>query len=122
LSAKVEDLKTVPEQPVGTNGEITSATEAANRALDEALNPGHSLSGPSTQVNDLSSMVRKKKKVAAEPEAVAAGNGTHLEPGVKSTGKRKAEDEDMADGATTPVEKKAKLAEEEEPASAPATN
>ncbi len=87
----------MPEQPVNPEGEIESATDAANRALDEALNPGYSLSGPPRQVNDLSAMVRKKKKPAApEPET----------EGSKASGKRKAGDEVEMDGATTPPEKK----------------
>jgi len=121
LTAKVEDMKTVPEKPVGVDGEGTSATDAANQALDEALNPGFSLAGPSTQVNDLSLMVKKKKKAPAATNG-AETNGTsgttHLDTGDKTNGKRKAEDDAME--VTTPVEKKVKLADEETSATAAA--
>ncbi|KAG9050415.1 hypothetical protein FS837_005488 [Tulasnella sp. UAMH 9824] len=121
LAAKVEDLKTAPEQPVGENGRVTSVTEAANKALDEALNPGYSLAGPSNTVNDLSGMVKKKKKApgaenSENPSANDTGTSTPatLDISGKSTGKRKADDEEMASGGNTPVEKKVKLAEDAE--------
>lgn len=64
-------------------------------------------------------MVKKKKKApAAETSENPSANGTGtstpatLDVSGKATGKRKAEDEEMADGATTPVEKKVKLAED----------
>ncbi|KAG8922617.1 hypothetical protein FRC02_011737 [Tulasnella sp. 418] len=103
LSTKVEDLKAAPEQPAATvSGE--SAQDAANRALDEVLNPGQSLAGSAGAVHDLSGMVKKKKKPAqsAQPSESTPVNGS---------GKRKAEDE-MEDGSTTPVDKRVKLDEE----------
>ncbi|KAG9013745.1 hypothetical protein FRB90_005750 [Tulasnella sp. 427] len=121
LAAKVEDLRSAPEQPIGESGQVASVTEAANRALDEALNPGYSLAGPSGAVNDLSGMIKKKKKApAAESAQSSSAPGTGAStPGTldisgKSSGKRKAEDEEMADGATTPVEKRVKLTEDAE--------
>lgn len=116
--AQVEDLKTIPEQVANGSGE--SAMDAANRALDEALNPGLSAVGPSAPVNDLSGMVRKKKKPAVStPETVSAPNGT-LEVDTKPNGKRKAEEDAMEVGGTTPVEKKAKLEEDAPAAETPA--
>lgn len=62
-------------------------------------------------------MVKKKKKApAAEASGSGSGTPTTLDVSGKSTGKRKADDEEMADGATTPVEKKVKLAEDAESA------
>ncbi|KAG8904937.1 hypothetical protein FRB99_000991 [Tulasnella sp. 403] len=66
LDAKVEDLKTVPDEQAAP---ITSATAAANQALDEALNPGFSLAGSSTQVNDLPSDFGYQRKDHREAES-----------------------------------------------------
>lgn len=88
----------------------------AAKALDNELNagapaaPAAAAVATTTQVNDLTSMVKKKKKPVAE-------NQTHGEPTVTSAvtnggSKRKAEDEPSA----SPSEKKARL-EEEAPAS-----
>ncbi|KAH9933512.1 uncharacterized protein B0H18DRAFT_1115498 [Fomitopsis serialis] len=85
LALKVEELKTSPEQTA------ESAPAMVERALDHELNTGKQPSAPVPQpVNDLTSMVKKKKK---DPEA----NGT---------AKRKAEEEPPA---STPSEKKAKV-------------
>lgn len=66
-------------------------------------------------------MVKKKKKApGAENSENPSANGTGtstpatLDVSGKSTGKRKAEDEEMASGGNTPVEKKVKLAEDAE--------
>ena len=79
----------------------TSAPELAEKALDQELNGASASSAAPAQVNDLSGMVKKKKKPAAEPAPA-------VEPVPNSTGgeKRKADD----DAATTP-EKKARLEE-----------
>ncbi|KAI0046489.1 hypothetical protein FA95DRAFT_1542504 [Auriscalpium vulgare] len=84
LALKVDELKTSPNQEQGG-----SAPELAARALDRELKSSSSAQLP---VNDLTGMVKKKKK--AVPEA----NGAE---------KRKAED----DGTHSPPEKKAKLEE-----------
>lgn len=105
----MDDLKTVPEQ-AGSSGDVAaSAPDAANQALDDALNPSAHIT---TQVvNDLSSMVKKKKK-PTDSEAAPATNGITLETNGASAGsKRKADEEVMDDSATTPTEKKAKLAD-----------
>ncbi|KAI0070803.1 hypothetical protein K474DRAFT_1669694 [Panus rudis PR-1116 ss-1] len=97
LAAKVEELKTIPNEPK------ESAPELAAKALDAELNAGPSSSSASapTQVNDLTSIVKKKKKAPApEPETNGAAS--------ISSGKRKAED----DGSESPSEKKAKLESE----------
>ncbi|KAH8103867.1 hypothetical protein BXZ70DRAFT_1005429 [Cristinia sonorae] len=88
LALKVEELKTVP------NESGASAPEIAAKALDEELNAPTMVAGAgsgSTEVRDLTSMVKKKKKApAAEPST--------------SVSKRKAEDE-----AQSPSDKKARL-------------
>ncbi|KAG6333525.1 hypothetical protein ID866_5561 [Astraeus odoratus] len=82
LAAKVEELKTTPSEPT------ESAPALVARALDEELNARSiAVPGQLPVVNDLTSMVKKKKKTV-DPE---------------STTKRKADDEDT----TRP--KKAKL-------------
>lgn len=93
LALKVEELKTVPVEP------SESAPDMVAKALDKELNaaPSSSKSSAPAPVNDLTSMVKKKKKA---PEASEA-NGT------TSSGKRKAEDE----GSASPSEKKVKLDE-----------
>ncbi|KAG6813863.1 hypothetical protein H0H92_006270 [Tricholoma furcatifolium] len=68
LALKVEELKTSPNQSDGP----ASAPEMAARALDKELNAGSSLTSTATVVNDLTSMVKKKKpteKRKAEPDA-----------------------------------------------------
>lgn len=76
-----------------------SAPELAQRALDRELNsaPGEARQRPDLPVNDLTSMVVKKKKKApvAVPEASGAAE------------KRKADDGE----AQTPQDKKARLEE-----------
>jgi HAT1-interacting factor 1 len=82
-----------------TTTATTSAPELAARELDQALNAPSSalvsITGPNAPVNDLTGMVKKKKKVADNP-AIANGNS-----------KRKAED----DGDSA-AEKKQKLEDE----------
>jgi HAT1-interacting factor 1 len=83
----VEELKTTPNdiQP-------TSAPALAAQALDQELNSGILSSKiPQAAINDLTSMVVKKKKKPATDDG---------------TGKRKAVDEQ---GASTPPDKKARL-------------
>ncbi|KAH9951161.1 hypothetical protein B0H21DRAFT_776245 [Amylocystis lapponica] len=84
LKVRVEELKS-PDKP------DESAPALAAKALDSELNASSASTGapPQTMVNDLTGIVKKKKKA---PEA----NGT---------GKRKAEDEDMVPSSS---EKKAK--------------
>ncbi|THH27802.1 hypothetical protein EUX98_g6399 [Antrodiella citrinella] len=87
LALKVEELKTVPNEPA------SSAPELAAKALDQELN-GPAASGPSgqTEVRDLTSIVKKKKKAPPiEPAAPAP--------------KRKAEDESL----DSPSDKKARV-------------
>jgi HAT1-interacting factor 1 len=80
----VEELKTTPNEPTA------SAPALVAKALDQELNAGSSGSAPAA-VNDLTSMVVKKKKKV---------------PDTNGTGKRKADDD-----AGSPSEKKAKLEE-----------
>ena len=97
---QVEELKTLPAEPT------ESAPALVAKALDQELGaPGSASAAPAapTQVNDLTSMVKKKKK----PPVDAAAAPTD----VNGTGKRKVEDEHTH----SPTEKKAKL--EETPAS-----
>jgi len=87
LAMKVEELKTTPNEPA------VSAPALVAKALDQELNvatAGSSGSG-STAVNDLTSMVVKKKKKA---------------PDTNGAGKRKADDD-----PGSPSEKRAKLEE-----------
>ncbi|KAI0060735.1 hypothetical protein BV25DRAFT_1917559 [Artomyces pyxidatus] len=93
LALKVEELKMMPNQEQG------SAPDLAARALDHELNAASaSASAPNAlkqlPVNDLTSIVKKKKKAHE----------------VNGAEKRKAED----DGSHTPPEKKAKLQEASE--------
>ena len=91
----------------------TSAPELAEKALDQELNGAGASSAAPAQVNDLSGMVKKKKK-APEANGVATNgtNGTlHVDTPEKTGTKRKADDDAME--VTTPVEKKVKLADEE---------
>jgi HAT1-interacting factor 1 len=78
----VEELKTAPSEPTA------SAPALVAEALDQELNAGSSGSAPAA-VNDLTSMVVKKKKKA---------------PNTNGAGKRKADGD-----AGSPSEKKAKL-------------
>ena len=65
-----------------------------------------------TQVNDLTGMVKKKKKPPVD-ESKANGEPAAAPSDASSAGKRKAEDEPSA----SPSEKKAKLEETDAPAS-----
>jgi len=84
LALKVEELKTTPSEPTA------SAPALAAKALDQELNAGIAGSSRSgSAVNDLTSMVVKKKKKVPEPNVAS---------------KRKADND-----AESPSEKKAKL-------------
>ncbi|KAH7335183.1 hypothetical protein B0J17DRAFT_668979 [Rhizoctonia solani] len=107
LSLKHEDMKTTSEaqNPV-------EETVGVKKALDDWLKPSLpaaevpvQMDGP---VNDLSKLVKKKKKPAASapPEA-----GSETAPNVVVAGKRKVELEEVQDEAS-PVEKKVKLTSE----------
>ena len=78
-----------------------SAPELAQRALDRELNNGAPTVHQDLPVNDLTSMVVKKKKKAPVPEPEASS----------TVEKRKAEDEE----AQTPPDKKARLEESSAP-------
>ncbi|KAG1792615.1 uncharacterized protein HD556DRAFT_1444295 [Suillus plorans] len=89
LALKVEELKTTPSEPT------ESAPAMAAKALDAELNAQSiSVPGQPAVVNDLTSLVVKKKKKAAELEAPA---------------KRRADD---GEGDGSPTAKKAKLEED----------
>ncbi|PPQ62866.1 hypothetical protein CVT24_006264 [Panaeolus cyanescens] len=65
LGLKVEELKTSPNESLGS-----SAPALAAQALDQELNAGSKASSGTSApavVNDLTSVVKKKKKNAAEP-------------------------------------------------------
>jgi HAT1-interacting factor 1 len=83
---QVEELKTSPSESLET-----SAPALAAQALDNELNAGQSSSSlpPQTAINDLTSMVVKKKKV----------------PEDSSAAKRKAD----GDAEASNIEKKARL-------------
>jgi HAT1-interacting factor 1 len=89
LALKVEELKTTPSEPT------ESAPAMAARALDAELNAKPiSVPGQPAVVNDLTSLVVKKKKKAAEVDAPA---------------KRRADD---GEDNGSPTAKKAKLEED----------
>ncbi|KAG1721434.1 uncharacterized protein EDB91DRAFT_1064394 [Suillus paluster] len=89
LALKVEELKTTPSEPT------ESAPAMVARALDAELNAKPvSVPGQPAVVNDLTSLVVKKKKKATEADAPA---------------KRRADD---GDGDASPTAKKAKLEED----------
>ncbi|CAL1715356.1 unnamed protein product [Somion occarium] len=98
LGLKVEELKTVPNEP----GESAPALVA--KALDAELNVASSsvtatVTSMQVQVNDLTAIVKKKKKAPEVPvdgEVIPSG-----------TGKRKAGEE----APSSPSEKKARLGE-----------
>ncbi|OCH84619.1 hypothetical protein OBBRIDRAFT_798927 [Obba rivulosa] len=90
LALKVDELKATPEQPIG------SVTELAAKALDNELNAAPAAGAASatpTAVNDLTGIVKKKKKTTD-------ANGA----------KRKAEEE----SAELPSDKKAKVEDVDE--------
>ncbi|KAL1679705.1 hypothetical protein EV122DRAFT_276874 [Schizophyllum commune] len=106
LGLKVDELKTSPNETL--HG---SAPELAQAALEKELNgaaaPGLSSNMP---VNDLSGMVKKKKRPAAapaEPSASSTPAPADSQPGQSPPGKRKAEDEPSAEEVS--AEKKVKL-------------
>lgn len=96
LALKVEELKTIPNEP------SESAPDMVAKALDKELTTGSAGGAPAApvQVNDLTSMVKKKKKPPVD---------ANVEPPKEVAGatKRKAED----DASESPSEKKAKLEE-----------
>ncbi|VDB99901.1 unnamed protein product [Peniophora sp. CBMAI 1063] len=95
LALKVAELKTSPNEI-----HTTSAPELAEKALDQELNGAGAPATAPAQVNDLSGMVKKKKKPApTEPVTEPVANSSGAE-------KRKADDD-----AGTPPEKKARLEE-----------
>jgi hypothetical protein len=77
---------------------MISAPELVAQALDQELNAGSrsAVNGQSGKVNDLTGMVKKKKKVDTSDATLNTATG----------GKRKADDE-----ATTPTEKRARVEE-----------
>ncbi|GJE90318.1 hypothetical protein PsYK624_064470 [Phanerochaete sordida] len=105
LALKVEELKTLP------NEEGLSAPALAAKALDTELNAGAAAPVPAApaQVNDLTGMVKKKKKPAVQTAEEAAAPAADA----NGSAKRKAEDEAQA----SPSEKKARLEETDAPAS-----
>lgn len=91
---QVEELSQLPNQPQPADeGGSVSAPDLAARALDQELNGASAtLNIPVPgQVNDLTGIVKKKKKA---PAVVS----------VATSGKRKADDE-----GASPTDKKAKL-------------
>lgn len=97
----MDELKSAPNDE--RDGGL-SAPELAQRALDRELNAAAPpVSRPNLPVNDLTSMVVKKKKKAPAPAPEASS----------AAEKRKAEDEE----AQTPQDKKARL---DDKSSAPA--
>jgi HAT1-interacting factor 1 len=96
--AQVDELKVAPNDE--RDGGL-SAPELAQRALDRELNAAPPVR-QDQQVNDLTSMVVKKKKKAPAPAPVAPAEAS----GVAE--KRKAED---GEEAQTPQDKKARLEE-----------
>jgi hypothetical protein len=103
---QIEDLKTVPEQPT---------VSAADRAMEEFLRQATGVgANPSAPVNDLNSLVKKKKKPT--PTATEASTPKEAAETVKAEeveeegkGKRKA-DEEVVEG---PDEKKPKVSTED---------
>lgn len=97
---QVDELKTIPNEP------SESAPALAAKALDQELGASAAVAVPAapTQVNDLTSMVKKKKKPAVEANSEPSAD-------INSATKRKAED----DASSSLSEKKARL--EDAPAS-----
>ncbi|KAH9893305.1 hypothetical protein C8Q73DRAFT_648034 [Cubamyces lactineus] len=94
LALKVEELKSAPNEPTG------SAPELAAKALDAELNSAPAAApAASTEVHDLTGLVKKKKKNVDT-------NGATPTP-TNGAVKRKAED----DGGDAQSDKKAKLEE-----------
>lgn len=100
----MEELKTIPNEP------SMSAPALAAKLQDEELNVASSgaASTAPLPVNDLTSVVKKKKKPVAPDVHSAHANGDTNEAGPT---KRKAEDE----GLHSPTDKKARV-EDEQPA------
>lgn len=98
--SQVEELKTIPNEPT------LSAPALAAKVLDQVLNvQGSAAAGPNTPlpVNDLTSVVKKKKKPVAEADATQASG----EANGASSAKRKADD----DGLDSQIDKKVKVEE-----------
>ncbi|KAH8110982.1 hypothetical protein DFH11DRAFT_706912 [Phellopilus nigrolimitatus] len=95
LALKVDELKTSPNGDPPTN-----APELVAKALDRELNPGSSNPGnpsASVVVNDLTTMVKKKKKPV----------NANVAP--ETNGKRKAEDDTPSDSKKAKVEDSAAI-------------
>ncbi|CAE6402252.1 unnamed protein product [Rhizoctonia solani] len=112
LSLKREDMTAVPEVQ---NQLAVEGTEGAKKALDDWLKPSlpvaevpPQMDGP---VNDLSKLVKKKKKPAANAVPEPDTNGPGIAPVTAAAGKRKVEIEEAQD-ESSPVEKRAKLVSE----------
>ncbi|CAE6480984.1 unnamed protein product [Rhizoctonia solani] len=108
LTLKHEDMKVTPE----TTNQVDEDA-GVKKILDDWLKPSlpaaevpPQMDGP---VNDLSKLVKKKKKPAAgaQPEAETSGSGAA--PTTVAAGKRKVEIEEVE---PSPVEKRAKLGSE----------
>ena len=95
----MEELKTIPNEPG------LSVPALVAKALDQELNVASSTK--SLPVNDLTSVVKKKKKPAAEAETPQLDSETSA----ANPTKRKAED----DGSSSPTDKRPRV-EEETPA------
>ncbi|KAF8757939.1 SHNi-TPR [Rhizoctonia solani] len=116
LSTKHEDMKVAPEPQNQTlNEPSVNETEGVKKALDDWLKPSlpvaevpPQMDGP---VNDLSKLVKKKKKPAANAAPETEGDGSGVAPVTVAAGKRKVEIEEVHD-EPSPVEKKAKLVPE----------
>jgi HAT1-interacting factor 1 len=89
--SQIEELKTAPEEDAGT-----SAPELVAKALDKELNVARPTTSITTEtkVNDLTSVVKKKKKPLLN---IPEPNGAEAHPlavgPVSGTTKRKAEDD-----------------------------
>lgn len=93
----MEELKTIPNEPG------MSAPALVAKSLDQELNAGPAASivkSESLPVNDLTSVVKKKKKPAVDVPVTEEARANE-----STSTKRKAEDDD----ANSPVDKKVKL-------------
>lgn len=96
-------MKASPEtQPAETSGTEKAIDEMLQFQFKPTLPPPELPAQMDGPVNDLTKLVKKKKKPAAQPESESAPNGS------MSKGKRKVEIEEVED-ESSPKEKKAKL-------------
>ncbi|CAE6350303.1 unnamed protein product [Rhizoctonia solani] len=111
LSLKHEDMKATPEVQ---NQVVVDETEGVKKALDDWLKPSLPMAEVPPQmdgpVNDLSKLVKKKKKPVVNAMG-AEMNGSGVVPVTVAAGKRKVDIEGIED-ESSPVEKKAKLVSE----------